>query len=66
MSTATETTLALHVEQILEGEATCAYCDADAMWMLGTGTDPAPEPQCHAHASEFVAMLAGKMREWAK
>jgi hypothetical protein len=55
-ATAIETALVLHLEQIVEGDATCAACGAGAVLTVGNGADPEPEPYCLTHALSWLGV----------
>lgn len=42
-------TLMFTWRQIVEGDATCAYCQLPAVVLLATGADPDLEPACFVH-----------------
>ena len=62
-----ETALMISLEQIVEGEASCDYCDETATVTVATGADPEPAPVCWHHAQDFIlATSASGSRMFSK
>lgn len=54
----------LRLEQIIDGDPTCCYCDSPAVLGVATGADPETEPACYAHAMQLVSVavsFAGRL-----
>lgn len=49
-----ETELCISYSQIVEGAATCEYCDQAATVTVSTGADPEPAPMCWHHARDML------------
>lgn len=54
-----ETALMFGCAQIVEGEATCAYCDRPAVMTVWNGADPDHELVCFGHAQEWIGVTQG-------
>ncbi len=48
------TALMFGIAQIVEGEATCAFCDQEACFTTWNGADPGPEPACFEHGMSLI------------
>lgn len=50
---AIETSMMVHVEQILDGEAKC-HCGKDAVLVVTSQPDGDPGPTCYQHGSQWI------------